>query len=92
MQNLEQAALPEREEENGFHCDELVEGIEGRQTLLGRLVEEDQKVEREGHRDVVNEAQPWEPTVQVVGAVAEHAVLVKQDGKDGSYWLDEDEL
>ena len=92
MQNLEHAGLPEREEKNGLYRHKLVKRTEGSQAFLCRLVKEDQKVKRKRHRDVIYEGQPWKSTVQVVGAVAEHSILVEQDRKDGSDWLYEDEL
>ena len=47
--------LPKGEKENGLHGDELVEWIEWGQTLFSGFVEQDEEVEREGDRYVVDE-------------------------------------
>ena len=91
-QDLEETTLPEGEEKDGLNGDELVEGIEGGEALLGGLVEEDEEVEGQGDGDVVHEREPGEAAVQVVRPVAEHVVLVEHDGQHRGDWLDKHEL
>ena len=91
-ENLEHAALPEGKEQNGLDGKELVKGAKGCQTLLRRLVEEHEEVEGERHAQVVDKGEPGEPTVQVVGPIAEHVMIVEDDGQNGGDGLDQDEL
>ena len=55
IQITQQLTLPEGEENNTLDSEELYDGVEGFQQLLGRVVEEEEPVQGEGDGDVVDD-------------------------------------
>ena len=85
---MKQARLPERDGYNGLHRHKLVKWIERCEALLSCLIEKHQEVEGKRDADIVDEGEPREAAVHIVGAVTIDAVLVKNNCQNRSNWLD----
>jgi len=92
VQDLEQAALPEREEQDGLHGKELVEGRERFQAFFGGHVEQHEAVEGQGNGEVVDSGEPEVARLQTVLPLMVHIMLFKNDGAHRCNRLNQNKL
>lgn len=92
LKNSQQHTLPEREKDDWFDCAELPDWFVGTEEVAGGKVEQEQSIEGQTDRDVVDDCNVQVPAVRREVSILVEVECLQNQCDDGHYWLDEAEL